>query len=444
MPKKDYYAQLSLSQKAELFKIYAGNGMYSLSDIINHYNSEMDRAYDSKDKDMVARMEDLNAPYLTDEKGNKMTHKMASSDNFVFPTIQRDSNGNLVDHGEDEDWGKYDAIANNDTLRFNTPGLADYFARNYKTHLDNEIMHSDGGDIHIKKSHEGLFTNKANSAGMGVQEYAKHVLANREDFSSTTINQANFAKNAAGWKHDFGGNLFEIGGLYQDNNSTLDKVVGKVKDTLGLTKLPEMPETPYEWTNEDIYNLAKAFESKSPQAYIGVKGDVLGGYGHKLTDAEKLKYWNKYTGKPIGKIDEKTINDWLKADMQVAFDNVSRWYGDDLPSNVRAALVSLRYQGGDKLIRGMRDDNGNIVEGKWSPKLEENIKSYLKNQTKEGLDKIIDEMQYRDDGQDNLSGLSSRYGLYRAIMENRANPADVFKYKNEGTFKLYKSNKIKK
>lgn len=64
---------------------------------------------------------------------------------------------------------------------------------------------ADGGGIHIKPSHRGLFTEKAHRAGMGVQEYASHVLANKEDYPSSTVKQANFAKNASGWKHDDGG-----------------------------------------------------------------------------------------------------------------------------------------------------------------------------------------------------------------------------------------------
>lgn len=68
-----------------------------------------------------------------------------------------------------------------------------------------------GGEINIKKSHEGLFTQKADRAGMGVQEFASHVLANKQNYSSDTIKQAVFAQNAAKWHAD-GGNLFNEGG----------------------------------------------------------------------------------------------------------------------------------------------------------------------------------------------------------------------------------------
>lgn len=58
---------------------------------------------------------------------------------------------------------------------------------------------SEGGGIHIKKSHKGLFTKKAKAAGMGVQEYANKVLANKSAHSPETVKQANFARNASKW-----------------------------------------------------------------------------------------------------------------------------------------------------------------------------------------------------------------------------------------------------
>ena len=54
--------------------------------------------------------------------------------------------------------------------------------------------------IHIKPSHEGLFTAKAKRAGMSVQAYAKKVLAKGSTASAATKKQANFARNAKGWK----------------------------------------------------------------------------------------------------------------------------------------------------------------------------------------------------------------------------------------------------
>lgn len=61
------------------------------------------------------------------------------------------------------------------------------------------------GGIHINPANKGKFTASAERAGMGVQEFARHVLANKEDYSSTQVKRANFARNAAGWKHEMGG-----------------------------------------------------------------------------------------------------------------------------------------------------------------------------------------------------------------------------------------------
>ena len=55
--------------------------------------------------------------------------------------------------------------------------------------------------IKIKPSREGVFTAKARRAGMGVQAYARKVLAAPDGrYSLATRRQANFAKNAKRWK----------------------------------------------------------------------------------------------------------------------------------------------------------------------------------------------------------------------------------------------------
>lgn len=54
--------------------------------------------------------------------------------------------------------------------------------------------------IAIKPSHKGLFTAKANKAGMSVQGEASKVLsAPKGQYSPAARKQANFAKNASKW-----------------------------------------------------------------------------------------------------------------------------------------------------------------------------------------------------------------------------------------------------
>jgi hypothetical protein len=55
--------------------------------------------------------------------------------------------------------------------------------------------------IHIKKSHEGAFTEKARRRGLTVSSFASKVLANKDDYPASTVKQANFARNAKKWKH---------------------------------------------------------------------------------------------------------------------------------------------------------------------------------------------------------------------------------------------------
>ena len=72
---------------------------------------------------------------------------------------------------------------------------------------------ADGGPIHIAKNKKGTFTAAAKKHGMGVQEFASKVLANKEDYSPAMVKKANFARNASKWHHALGGYLFDDGGL---------------------------------------------------------------------------------------------------------------------------------------------------------------------------------------------------------------------------------------
>ena len=75
---------------------------------------------------------------------------------------------------------------------------------------------AEGGPINIKKKNRGKFTESANRAGMGVQEYARHILANKDKYSSTLVKRANFARNAAGWKHALGGYIKDKDDMYNN------------------------------------------------------------------------------------------------------------------------------------------------------------------------------------------------------------------------------------
>ena len=84
--------------------------------------------------------------------------------------------------------------------------------------IDKGLQYAKGGGIYIKPSKRGTFTAAATKHGMGVQEFANKVLANKEDYSPAMVKKANFARNASKW-HAFGGDLMTNGATW-DNGFT--------------------------------------------------------------------------------------------------------------------------------------------------------------------------------------------------------------------------------
>lgn len=89
--------------------------------------------------------------------------------------------------------------------------------------LEQILILKKGGSIHIKKKNRGKFTESAKRAGMGVQEYARHVLANKDKYSSTLVKRANFARNSKKFKHEDGGIL-----KYQNPSETLPELIQRI------------------------------------------------------------------------------------------------------------------------------------------------------------------------------------------------------------------------
>lgn len=82
----------------------------------------------------------------------------------------------------------------------------------------------DGGGIHIKKSKRGTFTAAAKKHGKGVQEFARQVLANKDNYSPAMVKKANFARNAAKFKHEDGGFINNIhGGIFSNGVTKINE-----------------------------------------------------------------------------------------------------------------------------------------------------------------------------------------------------------------------------
>lgn len=66
--------------------------------------------------------------------------------------------------------------------------------------LENIQTFKKGSKIYIKKKNRGKFTKSAKAAGESVQEHAAKVLSD-PNATSLQKKRANFARNAAKWKH---------------------------------------------------------------------------------------------------------------------------------------------------------------------------------------------------------------------------------------------------
>ena len=62
--------------------------------------------------------------------------------------------------------------------------------------------------IEIKKENRGKFTKWAKARGMGVQEAARKVMANKDKYPPSVVKMANFARNAAKFNKEDGGETF--------------------------------------------------------------------------------------------------------------------------------------------------------------------------------------------------------------------------------------------
>ena len=83
--------------------------------------------------------------------------------------------------------------------------------------VSEEVMMAKSG-IEIKKENRGKFTKWAKARGMGVQEAARKVLANKDRYPASVVKMANFARNAAGWKKEEGGE-FKPHMMYKGNKA---------------------------------------------------------------------------------------------------------------------------------------------------------------------------------------------------------------------------------
>lgn len=175
----------------------------------------------------------------------------------------------------------------------------------------SEAIAKDG--IHIAPSKRGTFTAAAKKHGKGVQEFARQVLAHKDNYSPAMVKKANFAHNAAGWHHKA-----EMGMMLPGVNG----VAGgkKAEDGMSITGGPGDPEKSYSFVDELKSLSSKKLDGSSPfalakkaSAYTKIDPSLLfssayvEGMNKNLTDPRPLQsdayvnalhgYYTDFSGK---------------------------------------------------------------------------------------------------------------------------------------------------
>lgn len=138
-----------------------------------------------------------------------------------------------------------------------------------------DTIFAKGGNIHIAPSKKGTFTAAAKKYGLGVQEFARRVLANKEDYSSAMVKKANFARNAAKW-HDDGGWIEKRVPFNDPYKGTF-----KAQNEAFKTDLKDIASK----AASNDRSLPTFRKKKKPLSAIGLLAPVLGNIGNLITAA---------------------------------------------------------------------------------------------------------------------------------------------------------------
>lgn len=201
---------------------------------------------------------------------------------------------------------------------------------------------AEGGKIHINPSKKGTFTAAAKRRGKGVQEFARQVLANKEDYSPAMVKKANFARNASKWKHADGGYLSDdeysyIGGSprearqkYYDRDTEFADSVKSVAKRYNIPANVLATRLAQEGVIDsyiNMYNTTKEYPRTSLSGFTDFGLDDF--YTHyKNGDVKLLEDYPVYEsptinehGSPVSSVD---FDEWYQPISAVAAELVSR------------------------------------------------------------------------------------------------------------------------
>lgn len=196
-----------------------------------------------------------------------------------------------------------------------------------------DILYAEGGSIHIQPSKRGTFTAAAKKHGKGVQEFARQVLANKDNYSSAMVKKANFARNTSKW-HDGGGWIEQ-------------KV--PFTSTLG-NDMPDLAQASKEALS---YDRPTAKRPKRDWSQLGLFAPALTNTGLAISDAfstpEEVSYGqmdlSPYMTRrrlPYEPIDREYMANKYRAQANATARNIINTSAGN-PASARAALVAHNY-----------------------------------------------------------------------------------------------------
>lgn len=197
----------------------------------------------------------------------------------------------------------------------------------------DDILYAEGGGIHIKPSKRGTFTAAAKKHGKGVQEFARQVLANKENYSSAMVKKANFARNASKW-HDGGG--------WIEQKVPFTSILGN-----------DMPDLAQASKEALSYDRPTAKRPKRDWSQLGLFAPALTNIGLAISDAfstpEEVSYGqmdlSPYITRrrlPYEPIDREYMANKYRAQANAAARNIINTSAGN-PASARAALVAHNY-----------------------------------------------------------------------------------------------------
>ena len=228
-------------------------------------------------------------------------------------------------------------------------------ARNESMAEESQMEQAKSG-IEIKPENKGKFTSWAEARGMSVQAAASKVMSNTDEYPPSVVKMANFAKNAAGWNKQEGGDVSNYTEGVRQREGSYNPPNRK------YTLDPRFKKEGGEFEPHFMYKGERKIRAKDMETHLRLKE---AGYGHDApkaqTGLEVDKKGNTFIDGVVQAKDE-----WTAAPSYVnplAFESGNNFSITDA-AQVLGTGINKLLGSGDKNKDGLRDGFLRDAKGK--------------------------------------------------------------------------------